>query len=233
MKKSLLTISLVCVLTICLGSLPAFAQGVPKAKSAVQVGNAVVTANCKAEDPEPQWNNVYTATMKTPAQKDLIMGVSLETLLTTYTAVGSLKGKLSKATAEAYLKVRVLVDGDEAYPGPVMFDRRLQELTAVFNGVCTDANGDGIVQYTECDDPESVSLLLDTTQAHHFNFALDDVGVGVHDITVQACYGILVDLVPCDDPSCFASGEAGALLGNGSLTVEEVRLVKDADIVVE
>ena len=233
MKKSLLTISLVCVLTICLGSLPAFAQGVPKAKSAVKVGNAVVTARCDDADPALQWNDVFTAIMKTPAQKDLIMGVSLETLLTTGTGVGSVKGKLSKATVEAVLKVRVLVDGEEAYPGPVMFDRRLQELTAVFNGVCTDDNGDGIVQYTECDDPESVSLLLETTQAHHFNFALDDVGVGVHDITVQACRGTLIDLAPCDDFACFATGEVGAFLGNGSLTVEEVRLVKDADIVVE
>ena len=84
--------------------------------------------------------------------------------------------------------------------------------------------GDGVIQYAECTIyDESLQLWLSTLDAQAFFFALDDVGTGWHDVEVQA--RILVS----------GSSQTGATatrgwVGKGSLTIEEVRLVKEQDI---
>lgn len=106
----------------------------------------------------------------------------------------------------------------------VVFDKRFQSLMAKFNGICTDANGDGIVQFTECTQPEELQLILDTMAAHAFNFILEDVGVGDHQVVMQGCVQTATT-----SQEGLATAEAAA--GKGSLTVEEVRLVKGQDVV--
>lgn len=204
------------VLLICSA---AFAQS---AKDAVQVNDAaVVTAQCTAN----QWSNIAQVTIHTSSQKDLVLGASLETILYTDTLVKSKGGTADTSTAEALLKVRAVVDTNAnlALPGVVTFDKRSQTLMAKFNGICTDTNGDGIVQYTECQTPEELQLILDTMAAHSFNFLLPDVGVGTHTVTLQGC-------VATTGSAQAGSWDAHAAAGKGSLTVEEVRLVKGQDV---
>ena len=199
-----------------LGSATASAQS---AKNAVQVnGAAIVEATCGVD-----WDNIAGVTIHTSSQKDMVLGASLETNLYTQTLVKSKGGTSDTSTAEAELRVRVLVDGAPARPGVVVYDRRLQSLMAKFNGICTDADGDNIVEYTECQVPEELELILDTSAAHHFNFILEDVGVGNHAVTMQGCV---------QTATSFQTGDAnaGATAGKGSLTVEEVRLVRGQDV---
>ena len=68
--------------------------------------------------------------------------------------------------------------------------------------------------------PEQITLVLDTTSAHTFNFILVNVGTGVHTVTVQA-------RVNSDSTNVTNGGVAvsNAMYGLGSLTVDSVRLV--------
>lgn len=200
-------------------ALTAGAAQAQSAKSAVQVNySAVVSATCGSG-----WSPIANITIHTSSQKDLVLGASLETTLYTKTLVKSKGGVSDTSTAEAMLKVAVTVDGNDARPGEVTFDRRMQSLMAKFNGICTDT-GDGIVQYSECDNYEELELILDTTAAHHFNFILEDVGTGDHDVTMWGC-------VDTSGSAQNGSWDADALAGKGSLTVEEVRLVKGQDVI--
>ena len=189
------------------------------AKNAVQVNTAaVVTATCGSG-----WSNIANVQIHTSQQKDLVLGASLETNLFTRTLVRSKGGTADTSTAEAELRVRAVVDAAETRPGVVVFDRRLQSLMAKFNGICTDQNADNIVNYTECTTPEELELILDTSAAHHFNFILEDVGVGTHNVWMQGC-------VRTATTTQTGEATAGATAGKGSLTVEEVRLVRNQDV---
>ena len=188
-------------------------------KSAVQVNEAaIVNATCGAG-----WSNIAQVRIHTSQQKDLVLGASLVTNLYTQTTVKSAGGTSDKSTAEAELRVRALVDGAPALPGVVVYDRRFQSLLAKFNGICTDLNGDGIVNYNECTTPEELELILDTSAAHHFNFILADVGVGDHNVLMQGCVKTTIT-------SQAGSATANATAGKGSFTVEEVRLVRGQDV---
>ena len=82
-----------------------------------------------------------------------------------------------------------------------------------------------------CTDPEELRLLLKTLNAHSFNVAKTDVGSGVHTVTVQARAQASVNFDV--DASGGALAGAEAFAGAGALVVEEVRLVKDANILVD
>ncbi|MBI5445598.1 MAG: hypothetical protein HY900_30830 [Deltaproteobacteria bacterium] len=163
--------------------------------------------------------------IKTPNKKDLLVGASFETGLYTRTLVKSKLGISDTEKATAQLNVRILVDGQQTYPdvapNEVIFDRRLQEMTATLGGVissCTDANADGTIDVaTECVvTDETIELILDTMAAHHFNFVVSNVEAGDHLLEVQVL-----------GTTTTSSGDAGATVavGRGSLTVEEVRAV--------
>ena len=71
--------------------------------------------------------------------------------------------------------------------------------------------------------PEEITLVLDTSAAHSFNFILPNVGVGTHTLTVQA-------QLSTENTSILTTTNGGvsvanALFGLGSLTVDAVRLV--------
>jgi len=221
----------------------AFANAQPAAKNAVQVS----TANLINYQPTSlPWQNILSTNIKTSSQKDLLLGVSLETGLLTETFVKTKGSDPDTAEATAGIEVRVCannistpgaqdcggVGGLPGYkvaePGVVMFDKRLQRLTARLAnilGTCYDVDGDGVVEIPdECISAE-ITLLLETLAAHHFNFALDDVGVGNHEVKVQARINI-------DKNAGLGSADAKAMVGKGSLSVEEVRLVKGVEIVI-
>ena len=191
------------------------------AKATAKVGNVNVLNQTTLG-----WTTILANTIKTANQKDLFIDVSLETGLYTQTKVRS-NGNKDTSSAEATIKVQVLVDGVPAYPGEVVFDRRNQTLSATLGGIlenCTDSNGDGDIDLNDCTlAPEEIELILDTMAAHSFNFIMDDLGPGEHAVEVQAT-------ISTSGSSGAGSASANATIGNGSVTVEEVRLIKDEDI---
>jgi hypothetical protein len=107
-----------------------------------------------------------------------------------------------------------------------VFDKRRQTLMAKLGGVlnCSDLDGEGIIGFDECTlTDEEIQLILDTKAAHSFNFVLDNLGSGTHTVRVLA-------RITTDHGADTGTSSAAGLVGKGSLTVEEVRLVKDIDI---
>jgi hypothetical protein len=208
-----------------------FAQS---AKAAVEVGTFNVMDTCTTMGGCVQttaWATLLSVNIQTPSQKDLIVGGSLQTALFTSTQVKSKQGASDTSQAEAKIEVRIVMDpstpgvgaaGRNADPGVVTYDRRRQNLMATLGGVFTCT---GITLDTCTISDEVIQLILDTTSAHHFNFVIDDTGTGTHIVELQ---------VRLNTNTAWTNGnaEATAVIGKGSLTVEEVRLVKGADVVV-
>ena len=69
---------------------------------------------------------------------------------------------------------------------------------------------------------EPIELILDTLEAASFSFVDVDVPVGVHSIVVQARV----------NTSGAGNFSAFGLVGKGTMTVEEVRLIKNEDVVL-
>ena len=189
---------------------------------------SVSISNSAGKTYDGPWVEILKTTLRTSQQKDVLVGVSLETGLFTDTLVSSKNGNSDTSKSEASIEVEVLVDGKPAAPGVVIFNKREQRMMAQFGGIlrsCTDANLDGTLNMeTECViDPEQLQLVLNTMSANHFNFSLDDLGTGVHTISVRARIGLKAD-------AQTGSATAAASVGKGSITVEEVRFVKDQDI---
>ena len=216
--KTRTIVSVLAVGFLGLASTSALAQS---AKATAKVGNVNVLNQTSFG-----WTTILSNTIKTANQKDLFIDVSLETGLYTQTKVRS-NGNKDTSSADATIKVQVLVDGVPAYPGDVVFDYRSQTLSATLGGIlenCTDSNGDGDIDLNDCTlAPEEIELILDTMAAHSFNFIMDDLGPGEHAIEVQA-------MISTSGSSGAGSASANATIGNGSVTVEEVRLIKGEDI---
>jgi len=226
--KKLIAIGLAVVLVVALAvgvGVATGSEGHPAAKATAKVGDIHVI---DAESLE--WTTVLENTLKTPNQKDLFIDVSLECGLYTKTKVKSKGGVPDTSSAEAAIDVRVLVDGEEAYPGEVVFASRSQTLTAVFQGLiegCLTVDEEGnVIIDEECLEPEELELILDTMNANSFNFIMDDLTSGVHTVEVQA---------RIDTAIGAQEGEAQAMatIGKGSVTVEEVRMIKGEDILLE
>jgi len=202
------------------------------------------------------------ARIKVPQDKELLVGVSAEIGIVTDTSVKGKLGGAAKAIAggEAFVRVfAVPVDGIgdsiEAMPeGGVILSKRVQELNATLGGViqscsvsCTYDEGTGLVTCgdinigEDCDVyNEEIGLLLDTTAAHHFNFVLPNLPVGVYDIKAIFTTGARAAVDICDpgDPcydedfmdydyaEAFASSAAKAVIGKTMVTVQQVRATK-------
>jgi hypothetical protein len=172
-------------------------------------------------------------TLDVAQQKDLLIGVSAEVGLVTFTQA---KGKHSStgtategsATAGAGVKVTLeLRDSDTnalvqtAAPGQVTFASRIQEIK---------------VDVTECEVPIAplvatfdadcevlVSLLLDTVGAHHFNFIGVDLDQGFYDVVAVFDLSAFAEIVGED-----AAASAEVILGPRMVTAQEVRAAKGA-----
>jgi len=218
----------------------AFAESQPSAKSTAMVGDISVIPVMASSAPGEGWTTILSNTIKTPNPADLFVDVSLECGLYTNTVVKSKGGTKDTSTAEASVKVQVLVDGEPMHPGAVTFCRRTQELTATFQGLLTDEDGNSclitdaltdengtIIGYTttideECLRPEEVGLILDTMNANAFNFIAADVGTGVHTVEVQT-------MIYSSTAMQEGTAEAVATLGKGSVVVDEVKMIQSED----
>lgn len=174
------------------------------------------------------------ATLDVAQQKDLLIGVSGQIGLVTFTKA---KGKhandgtvtLGSATAGAGVDVTVVLkeaDSGEyvqtAAPGKVTFSSRIQELEVSVPdcSVPLDLDGTGTVSY-DADCEVLVSLMLDTTAAHHFNFIAVDLDQGDYDVVAQFDLSAFVEIVGED-----AAASAEVVLGPRMVTAQEVRAAK-------
>ena len=225
----------------------------PALKSVVVINDAVVdTVKVKKKDG-------YTmATIKVPQGKELLVGLSAEIGLVTFGAVKGKNGGTAKAIAdaEAFVTIFAVPTGTydtttnpggsmEAAPGKIMLSKRVQTLGATLGGVIQDCevtcDSEGI-----CDDiviaddcyvtDEEISLLLETTAAHHFNFVLADMDQGEYDIVAVFHTGARAEVDICDEledcnydaqGTVSASATARAVINKTMLTIQEVRAVKD------
>jgi len=159
---------------------------------------------------------VLLATIDMAQQKDLLIGVSAQVGLVTYTlAKKAIDATIGEALASAKMTVTLLLrDKDtglvvqKAAPGPVVFAARLQELK---------------VSSTDLINEISVSLLLKTTAAHHFNFLGIDLDQGVYDVEAVFDLNAFASVVGVD-----SLAKAEVILGPRMVTLQEVRAVKDS-----
>ncbi len=116
-----------------------------------------------------------------------------------------------------------------AAPGEIMFCKREQDLSATLQGIIGNLacfvdgvftpNGNSACVMTA----ETIELVLDTVNANAFFFALPDVGSGTHNIVVQS-------RIDFQTAATTGEVEAKALVGKGSILVEDVRLVRGQTI---
>ena len=82
-----------------------------------------------------------------------------------------------------------------------------------------------VIDY-DCLEPEELDLILHTLAASSFNFVIDQLSPGVHTVSVQA--------------KIFANGEAEegqyeamAMVGKGSVVIEVVRMIQEAEWLID
>lgn len=101
-----------------------------------------------------KWHTILTTTIKNPsADDDLFIDVSQVTTITTKTVTSSSIPSLI-SSGNAKLQMRVLVDGVEAKPGPIVFDERLMTLTSSLQTFlslsCTETPTQQAIVTTSC-----------------------------------------------------------------------------------
>ena len=154
---------------------------------------------------------------------------SLEAGLFTQTQVKSKGNNKDTSTATVSIRVRALLDGEVVPPGVVTYAACTQTLSATLEGaiagcltIVTNADGSlSIVLDESCVTPEEIDLILATLNAASFDFVEVDVPQGVHTLSLQA-------RITTSGSAQNGSFTALGFVGKGTLTVEEVRLVKGA-----
>jgi hypothetical protein len=233
--KKVIAIILAVVLVAMLGATGVFAQenSNASAKATALIGDLDLRAVAKADDPPFDWDidfdgsmfrPIMTQKIKTANQKDLFIDLALQTGCYTTTEVKSRGMQKDTSSGTCSIYVWITVDGlfgERVYPWyPIVFDSRIQKLSATLQGEITgidETNGVTI------EDPEVIELFIGTMSCHSFNFIVEDLEAGMHTIRVyvQAVSTAM---------SQQGSAEAIAAVGLGSMTVEEVRMVKGDDI---
>ncbi len=215
MKKVIAIVLALALLATISGVALAGSNSQPASKATAKVGYIEIL-----DSGDMDWTTILEQDIKTPNGKDLFIDVSLECGLYTLTKGKSKSGDEDTSVASAMIKVRVLVDDSPVYPAEVIFNARTQTLTVKFAGYFEEVEGELVL--TE----EELELILDTMSANSFNFIIDDLTSGVHTIEVQAMI---------DTEALYEAGyaEAKATIGNGSVTIELVRMIKDEDIELE
>lgn len=147
MRKLSCAIAGAAALALC--AAPAWA--LPSSKSAAVVGNIQLmesadTANNNPDANDPGWQTILETQMKVPQGKDIAIDLSLVCTLITDTLVGSKGGKKNTAEAQGQLEIMVEIhsekeNGTDLGPqivipgGPVVFCKRVQTLSAEFQGI--------------------------------------------------------------------------------------------------
>lgn len=174
----------VCVAVIALTSAAMAAESTKDA--AAWSGTQVVPAVASTES-SGDWTTVLAGSLKTGAPKDVSVLFTAETMLGTYVKVQTKKDadgllEVDTDSSEAAIQVRCLVDGVEAYPGPVTLDSRLVIMSAFLGeAIYTGPEGELLSAGDQW-----ISIYERTKAAHAFCFCLDDLGSGDHMVEIQA-----------------------------------------------
>jgi hypothetical protein len=186
-------------------------QGVPSAKcSSSWSGIGYTSAN-------ERWFNAdgLSAIIKTSEKADLIISVTAECALVTDVKIKG-SGKEESSTSMAQIKIKVLVDGQEAEPGDVTFAYRKMELKGL---LWAPSDFDPIDPENLLALPEQyIEIYEETRTANAFNFIAKNVGSGVHRIEVQ---------IMTDASADFEGSRIGAVLGKRTLVIEAVQMAHD------
>lgn len=195
------------------------------------------------------------ALIKVPQDKELLVGVSAEVGLMTFTSVKGKNGgsgtSVADAEAAVYIHACPVGGGDciMAAPGGIKLSKRVQSLSAKLGGVIKDCTftaeleGATTVDISEeCNvNDEEIALMLDTTAAHHFNFVLPNMPQGDYEIKAMFSTAASADVflcdpqdvtdnyttLDCDDDSDVAgTAEAASVINKSMLTVQTVRAAK-------
>lgn len=196
------------------------------------------------------------AVIKVPQDKELLVGLSAEIGLMTFSSVKGKNGGSGTAVADAeaavYIHACPMGGGDciMAAPGGIKLSKRIQSLSAKLGGVIKDctfiAEAEGettVIDISEdCTvNDEEIALLLDTTAAHHFNFVLPNLSQGEYEIKAMFSTAASADVFLCDpqdvtgnyttldcdsDSDVAGTAEAASVINKSMLTVQTVRAVK-------
>jgi hypothetical protein len=204
------------------------AQNQPSSKVTAKTAHTVLLPKTSSTG---GWQTVLANTIKTANQKDLFVNVSLEVGLFTQTKIDSKNLTPGTSVGQAQVDVRVLLDGNPVEPGVITFGRRSQTLSATLEGaigqcLVTVTNPDGSLSTTvnlDCVTPETIELIQDSTDAAAFSFVAVNVSQGVHTVSVQA----RIDTIGSAQNGSYS---ALGMVGKGTVTVESVRLIKDAQV---
>lgn len=198
------------------GSDRALAQ-FPSGKATVSVSDVTLIEDTDAQG----WTTVLSSRIKPPGgNRALFLDVSLMCGLYTQTEVKSKGNNRDTSTAQGTVTVRVLLNGQEAYPGEVTYCDRMQELSAELQGVVDLVDGELVVT-----DEETIELVQRTMSANAFNFV-------AHPLSPSTTYDVEVQ-VRVDTATQANRGSASALasVGKGSVTVDAHRLVSGDQVI--
>src|SRR5206468_10130528 len=109
----------------------AYAQSQPSAKVTAKTANLTLLPETTGTG---GWQTLLSNTIKTANQKDLFVSASFEVGLYTDTLVKSKNMVSDTSSADAAVRVRVLLDGNPVEPGEVTYGRRKQTLSATLEG---------------------------------------------------------------------------------------------------
>src|SRR5947207_7444767 len=206
---------MVAMLALSLAAVSGYAQtSQPSSKVTAKTANLTLLPPTTTQG---EWHTLLENTIKTANMKDLFISASFEVGLYTDTLVKSKNMVTDTSTADAAVRVRVLLDGNVVKlvePGEVTYGRRKQTLSATLEGaigtclVFNPTNGTVSVDET-CVQPEIIQLILETMDAASFNFVAADVPQGVHTISVQAA-------IENSTTAQLGSATAKALVGKGA-----------------
>ena len=174
-----------------------------------------------------EWKDVLHTTLSTGQKKNFAMQVSLEAGLHTPVPPRGEPASADGGSARGLLEVRVLVDGSPVKPGAITLAESPRHLLTRLGDVlrsCADTDANGTLVLDECVlTGEEQRRVLEGLEDYALSFALDDIAPGTHELRVQA-------RVSVSTQGATGSVSAGAWIGRGSVSLEEVRLVKSFDI---
>ncbi len=229
-----LIFSIVTALALCASALAQNGQINANAKATLQGSALAATpvwsaSTGTAGSIESPWTTVLAQDLKTAQNWDLegifyaVIGLGTETTVSSKNMVSD------TATATAGVNVRMLIDGVVAFPGPVTYSLRSQQLTATLEGaiggcltntVTTNLNGQIVVVTsvnTNCVLPEVIGLIQHTMSAHAFSFVAPAVWSGVHNVQIQ----VQVSAIGDNQNGTF---KAAAFVGKSMLSISSSRL---------
>ncbi len=232
MNKKIIAIGLAIVLLLSLGVGGTLAAENPKAsaKATAQITDLYIDASASSTvDDTFNWDAdavlLLEQTIKTANMKDLFIDVSLLSGLYTETNVKSKGGNKDTSGAGAAVIVAVFVDDVMVFPGyPVVFNARVQVLSAKLQGIIDRVDLDTGIPIIG--DPEEIGLIIATMSANSFNFIFADLSSGMHTVEVFAA-------VVAAAGSQAGSAKAKAAIGLGSVTIEEVRMIKGEEWLID